>query len=105
MIQLRDVWMDMVKETGSNRVNVLQWLTKMTLDVIGLAGFNYHFNSLNNNGERNELNEAFEALFKTQDTLPILPIIASLIPALRVLVRLSVMGIFKLHSSSPTALG
>jgi hypothetical protein len=85
MPQLRDVWMGMISETGSKRINVLEWLSKMTLDVIGLAGFNYHFNSLNNGGKPNELDDACNALFGARKS-PILPVLAGLIPILRVLV-------------------
>ncbi|EIW75992.1 cytochrome P450 [Coniophora puteana RWD-64-598 SS2] len=61
---LRDAWLSEIAKTSSNRVDVLDWLSKMTLDVIGLAGFNYNFNALNPDAEPNELNEAFGSLFR-----------------------------------------
>ena len=37
--QLRDIWAaESVKEGGIGRVDALSWLSKLTLDVIGLAG-------------------------------------------------------------------
>jgi len=38
-LELRDVWVREIKrEEKNNRINVLSWLSRMTLDVIGLAG-------------------------------------------------------------------
>ncbi|KAH9928291.1 cytochrome P450 [Fomitopsis serialis] len=45
------------------RIDVVDGLSKMTLDVIGLAGFDYNFNSLSPDGKENELNEAFNTIF------------------------------------------
>ncbi|KAG7086399.1 hypothetical protein E1B28_002354 [Marasmius oreades] len=70
-LQLRDAWksqIDLVPETkGETRLDVLKWLSKMTLDVIGLAGFNYEFNALS--AADNELNKAFTVIF-TQSSRP-----------------------------------
>ncbi|KAG8794507.1 hypothetical protein FRC12_023914, partial [Ceratobasidium sp. 428] len=50
-------------------INVLQWLTYATLDVIGVAGFGYEFNSLRD-GDEDELAKAFNKIFDTnQDNL------------------------------------
>lgn len=39
MSQLRDIWdAESTKQGGTGRIDVLSWLSKMTLDVIGLAG-------------------------------------------------------------------
>ncbi|KAJ6448694.1 cytochrome P450 [Mycena sanguinolenta] len=62
-VQLRDIWTDQVaQENGAARIDVLEWLRRMTLDVIGQAGFNYQFDTLNENGKPNELNEVFTEL-------------------------------------------
>ncbi|KAJ7606317.1 cytochrome P450 [Mycena rosella] len=71
--QLRDIWMRQIAEdSGSARIDVLVWLRKMTLDVIGQAGkswietypsFNYQFNAMEAKGEPNELDEALTHLF------------------------------------------
>lgn len=62
--ELRDVWLNQVSENpkGIATIDVLDWLSRMTLDVIGLAGFNYEFNSMSE-GETNELAQAFQVLF------------------------------------------
>jgi len=41
-LQLRDVWeAETQKAGGTGRIDVLSWLSRMTLDVIGLAGMFY----------------------------------------------------------------
>ncbi|PCH34313.1 cytochrome P450 [Wolfiporia cocos MD-104 SS10] len=65
-LQLRDVWKNEVLAHGdSARIDVVKGLSKMTLDVIGLAGFNYSFDALNVHGKPNELNEVFRTIFGT----------------------------------------
>ncbi|KAH9847039.1 cytochrome P450 [Lenzites betulinus] len=62
--ELRDFWDVQISADGSpTRVDVLSGLSKMTLDVIGLAGFNYRFDALNPSGSPNELNQAFQDIF------------------------------------------
>ena len=39
-MQLRDIWADEISK-ANGQVEVLSWLSKMTLDVIGLAGKNF----------------------------------------------------------------
>ncbi|KAJ7849159.1 cytochrome P450, partial [Mycena leptocephala] len=65
-IQLRDIWATQVTKAGGvARVEALSWLSKATLDIIGLAGFNYKIDALGatDDAEPDELAEAFEALF------------------------------------------
>ncbi|KAJ7260121.1 cytochrome P450 [Mycena rebaudengoi] len=63
-IELRNIWSREIRPgTSSARIEVLSWLSKMTLDVIGQAGFNYHFNSLNGSGEPDELSEVLKRIF------------------------------------------
>uniref|UniRef100_A0A8H7Y1G3 Cytochrome P450 n=1 Tax=Psilocybe cubensis TaxID=181762 RepID=A0A8H7Y1G3_PSICU len=80
-IELREVWKKEVNSQGeTGHVEVLSWLSKTTLDVIGQAGFNYRFNALTNG--KNELNDAFKVLFQSSTRIPL---IKALIPALRVI--------------------
>ncbi|KAJ7087969.1 cytochrome P450 [Mycena belliarum] len=63
-VQLRDLWATQTAQgNGTARVEVLTWLSKMTLDVIGKAGFDYDFNALDPSAGPNELNQAFTDLF------------------------------------------
>ncbi|KAJ7108241.1 cytochrome P450 [Mycena epipterygia] len=65
-VQLRDAWTAQLPEgTTSVRVDVLAWLRRMSLDVIGQAGFDYAFNCMDTTGKPNELSQAFEELFSS----------------------------------------
>ncbi|KAF9453706.1 cytochrome P450 [Macrolepiota fuliginosa MF-IS2] len=80
-LELRDVWAAEVQkqaqgEEQTARINVLSGLSKMTLDVIGLAGFDYKFNALQ--GEKSELNEAFNTLFSTRPAMSMILILRGL---------------------------
>ncbi|KAF9230065.1 hypothetical protein BU15DRAFT_69515 [Melanogaster broomeanus] len=66
-VRLRDVFSSEIAKnpTGSTTsacIDVLPWLHRVTLDVIGLAGFNYNIDALNANETPSELNEAFSAV-------------------------------------------
>ncbi|KAF9020787.1 cytochrome P450 [Hymenopellis radicata] len=64
-IQLRDILAAecAMNPDGALRTDALSWLNRVTLDIIGLTGFNYKFDSLNDNGAPNELNVAFSKIF------------------------------------------
>ncbi|KAJ7453400.1 cytochrome P450 monooxygenase [Mycena latifolia] len=61
-LQLRDVWMQQVRENPATRIDVLSGLSKMTLDVIGQAGFDYKLDSLNPASGPNEIQEMLHQL-------------------------------------------
>ncbi|TFK25770.1 cytochrome P450 [Coprinopsis marcescibilis] len=83
-VELRDIWAsEAEKEGGVANLNALSWLSRMTLDVIGLAGFNYHFDALASDPKKNELNKAFSKIFDTNTKMSIIPVLRALIPALR----------------------
>ncbi|KAG8703779.1 hypothetical protein FRC08_002633 [Ceratobasidium sp. 394] len=63
--QLRDIWLETINNNPEGaEIDVLTWLGRATLDVIGAAGFGYEFNSLQN-GDENELAKAFKSVFET----------------------------------------
>ncbi|KAF8065386.1 cytochrome P450 [Lyophyllum atratum] len=65
-IQLRDIWAaGNFNAGGTSQVDALSWLSRATLDVIGLAGFDYRFDAMSDNPKQTELNAAFAALFET----------------------------------------
>ncbi|KAF7332942.1 hypothetical protein MVEN_02400100 [Mycena venus] len=68
-IQLRDIWASQLAQENSiaTRVDVFSWLRRMTLDVIGQAGFGYNFDALEATEKPNELNHAFTELLHTPD--------------------------------------
>ncbi|KAG8928313.1 hypothetical protein FRC01_006128 [Tulasnella sp. 417] len=61
--KLKDLWKTEVINTGdgSQTIDVLGWLSRATLDIIGEAGFGYQFNALVD--ESNELSGAFNKIF------------------------------------------
>ncbi|KAJ6529281.1 cytochrome P450 [Mycena capillaripes] len=82
-IELRDIWATQAVN-GTVRVDALSWLNKATLDIIGLAGFNYNFNSLGAE-QPTELAKAFAAISQASTKLSALHILQALVPALRVI--------------------
>ncbi|KAH6919107.1 cytochrome P450 [Coprinopsis sp. MPI-PUGE-AT-0042] len=105
-VELRDVLMGQVLKDGGKPINILPWLSRMTLEVIGLAGqssrpedsescedrilnttsgFSYSFNALTQEYENNELHKAFSKILDTNQGLPLVPILRGMIPALRFL--------------------
>ncbi|KAJ7697452.1 cytochrome P450 monooxygenase [Mycena rosella] len=67
-IQLRDIWVQEVRGSSTARIDVLSGLSKMTLDVIGQAGFDYKFDSLNGDGIPNEIHDMFNALLHSPNS-------------------------------------
>ncbi|KAJ7035260.1 cytochrome P450 [Mycena alexandri] len=85
-IQLRDIWVaEAAKSGGVARVEVISWLSKATLDIIGLAGFNYKINALGADvhDAPDELVEAFEKLFTTETRFSFMRILQLRFPMLR----------------------
>ncbi|KAH9048731.1 cytochrome P450 [Lactarius hengduanensis] len=72
-------------------VDVLSWLTRATLDIIGEAGFGYSFHSLpppgtdhsSANRPESELAHAFAAIFSTSHSFSVLSVLAIWFPFLR----------------------
>jgi len=70
-LELRDVWLAaMSNGEKPARLDVMSGLGKTTLDVIGLAGFNYNFDSLKPNSKSSELNDAFQVIFGSASAKP-----------------------------------
>ncbi|KAJ7611688.1 cytochrome P450 [Roridomyces roridus] len=65
-LELRDAWsLQAANSGGIVRLDALSWLSRATLDIIGLAGFNYHFNALSQEDESStELGAAFSTIFR-----------------------------------------
>ncbi|WVR08887.1 hypothetical protein IAU60_005946 [Kwoniella sp. DSM 27419] len=66
---------------GAKKIDVLSWLGKATLDIIGLAGFNYDFRALEDPNE--PLNEAYRNMFAAGLEFNLGAILQALIPVLR----------------------
>ena len=74
----------------SSRIDVLPWLTRATLDVMGQAGCGYHFNSRETAAERredeSELAHAFGIIFSTARKFRVMTILQVWFPVLRTFV-------------------
>ncbi|KAI0634036.1 cytochrome P450 [Trametes polyzona] len=82
-IELRDLWDAQIAREGSPaRIDVVSGITKMTLDVIGLAGFGFRFDALTPTGEPNELYDAFQELFLPDRDFTVLMVLKSFFPIL-----------------------
>ncbi|KAI5114814.1 hypothetical protein M0805_003545, partial [Coniferiporia weirii] len=85
-LQLRDVWKSrFTEELDSRRIEVLSWLSRTTLDIIGLAGFDYEFNSLNVDQEPNEVNKDFSTLVDTTGAFNTIQILQAIFPVFRII--------------------
>ncbi|KAI0705562.1 cytochrome P450 [Earliella scabrosa] len=83
-IELRNVWSAEIAKAGEPaRIDVMSWFSRMTLDIIGLAGFNYHFDNIS--GKPNELLAAFREIFNPHGTMTTLMILRNLFPILQVI--------------------
>ncbi|GMK57994.1 hypothetical protein CspeluHIS016_0500260 [Cutaneotrichosporon spelunceum] len=70
------------KVPGTKKVDVIRYMGEMTLDVIGLAGFDYDFGALA--GRSTDLADAFRALLKAGSSPGIMAILAAVIPFFRI---------------------
>ncbi|KAJ7486788.1 cytochrome P450 [Mycena latifolia] len=85
-IQLRDIWNVEAAQNGGNaRIEIMSGLTKATLDIIGLAGFNYSINALGARSQDtpDELATAFETLFAAESQMTPLRALQGLYPIFR----------------------
>ncbi|KAG9003813.1 hypothetical protein FRB93_010829 [Tulasnella sp. JGI-2019a] len=83
--ELRDIWLNQMSEhSGETEVDALEGLSRATLDVIGLAGFNYDFNALVE-GETNELANAFHGLVVPTTSFQVLAFLQYKFPLLKLI--------------------
>ncbi|KAJ9125098.1 hypothetical protein QFC22_000051 [Naganishia vaughanmartiniae] len=83
---LRDIFRRIIADAensngSSDSVDVAYWLGKCTMDVIGLAGFDYDFNSLA--VPDNELANAFHEMFSADRQFTLMSILAFVFPPAR----------------------
>lgn len=67
---------------------MLSWLSRATLDIIGLTGFSYSFDALKCGEESNELGYAFAQIFNSAKSASIFSLLQGRIPILQWIVRL-----------------
>ncbi|KAE9402062.1 cytochrome P450 [Gymnopus androsaceus JB14] len=84
--ETKDIWISEIEAQGNvARIDAMTWLSRLTLDVIGITGFNHNFHALNMDSEVNELHEAFSTVFSYAFTVTSWMIVQGVIPALRLL--------------------
>ena len=109
---MRDIWrVEITKHDGVGAIDGLAWMSRTTLDIIGLAGklslptcdriavikdtfvgFNYKIDSLYNDAEtENELMKSFSTILKTGANLDVISMLKAMYPALRFLVRINIL--------------
>ncbi|KAF8838981.1 cytochrome P450 [Paxillus ammoniavirescens] len=69
-IRLRDFWLSEIANPGDGaRLEIMSWISRTTIDVIGLAGFNYDIDVLSVTEKPNELNVALATVSRAMDKL------------------------------------
>ncbi|WWC91006.1 uncharacterized protein L201_005945 [Kwoniella dendrophila CBS 6074] len=71
------------KIKGTKKIDIMSWLGKATLDIIGLAGFNYDFNALED--PNNELALAFNKMFSEGMKITIPVVLQAIFPIFRII--------------------
>ncbi|SJL01582.1 uncharacterized protein ARMOST_04904 [Armillaria ostoyae] len=83
-IHLRDNLARVAFETDAGSpIDVLPWVSRMTLDIIGLAGFGYDFGASNAEAPQNELTKGLDAVFRSKPS--IFSFLKGMFPSLRIL--------------------
>ncbi|KAJ1300972.1 hypothetical protein OPQ81_003396 [Rhizoctonia solani] len=80
--KLRDIWLNILKDSHDGTIDVLSWLSRATLDIIGVAGFDHHFNSLEG-ADEDELSAAFRQVFKASQSPGVVAMLQNIIPVLK----------------------
>jgi len=82
-LELRDIWStEIAKHDGVGPIECLSWMSRTTLDIIGLAGFNYKFNALSSDPEKNELLNSFSTILKSGRAPSIIFLLRAMYPPL-----------------------
>jgi hypothetical protein len=83
-LQLRDVLQAQIAPASSSaKIDVLHWVSRAAIDIIGLAGFNYDFNTLQLGETGNELAAAIHRL-NSPKRFPFFLFLKGLVPFLRI---------------------
>ncbi|KAF9453669.1 cytochrome P450 [Macrolepiota fuliginosa MF-IS2] len=85
--KLRDIWTSQVQQNqGETRIEVLSWLSRAALDVIGETGFGYKFDALAEEPNRtSELHEAFKVMFRVGTNPSLIRLLRGLVSVMRYL--------------------
>ncbi|KDQ07868.1 hypothetical protein BOTBODRAFT_38425 [Botryobasidium botryosum FD-172 SS1] len=84
--ELRDSWLRKISEgDGMHKTDIISWLSRTSLDIIGLAGFGYEFSALSEDGGTSELASLFtnSSLIDSDQHLSFLNILRAIFPVLQ----------------------
>ncbi|KAF0538640.1 cytochrome P450 [Gigaspora margarita] len=77
--QLKDHWINLIGDKKEERISITSLISQVTLDIIGLIGFNYEFNSLK---VKSELAKAYE-IMSSYNTSPLFGVLIDFFPFVR----------------------
>jgi hypothetical protein len=89
--QLKDCLLEQIAaspQPGRAKIEISSWLSRATLDIIGLAGFNYSFDALKFGEDSNELGSAFAQIFDSAASANFFNLLQGQVPILQWIVRL-----------------
>jgi hypothetical protein len=82
-IQLKNILLQEINSSAdiSANIDMVGWLTKTTLDILGLAAFGYEFDALTSApGSQNELNAALSGVFQPMQKLAAWSLFTAMFP-------------------------
>jgi hypothetical protein len=75
-----------IQPQGQSKLDILPWVRRVTLDIIGQAGFDYNFDSLANIDPPGELHRLLDTIFQPSKAIAAWIMLGSVFPLLRVIV-------------------
>lgn len=85
--QLRDIWIDKITASSASNagveMEVMSWLSRATLDIIGIAGFAHQIDALQNGEQADQLSSEFSKMLEYTTNQPLLSMIRERVPPLR----------------------
>ncbi|KAF7291232.1 hypothetical protein MIND_01266800 [Mycena indigotica] len=89
-VQCRDMWLaQFAKDPNADHqvIDIFDWFRKLTLDVIGQAGFGYDMDALEVKGQPNELNDVLTKIFHAPHSRMLMGfmILQAMVPAFRLI--------------------
>ncbi|KAF8810800.1 cytochrome P450 [Phlegmacium glaucopus] len=71
---------EIAKHGDIGPIECLSWMSRTTLDIVGLAGFNYKSNALTSDPEKNDLMKSFSTIFKAGAKPTFIPMLRAICP-------------------------
>ncbi|SJL04938.1 uncharacterized protein ARMOST_08309 [Armillaria ostoyae] len=82
--QLRQIWTsECLKSSGKAQIDTVSYLSRLTLDIIALTGFNFKTDSLNADDTPNKVHRAICELLRTAKEIQTMRIFSAICPILR----------------------